>query len=532
MPDLMMDNLPRDQAKNWGAALDEYRQEQAKHPGVRNFKSTKDQIPIPLPGWNQILQFEPKLPSPTEYTLFVAADLGIIDPNKLDPPTRDAVLKRLDTAHKLRSQNMPEWRSKMVTALTAIDDTQDIVQTLAWLGGPLLDRFGKRGRAAHMGLKKTSDALNFIQDRLRDPRLLRKAKNQYMNDRKRNSRTTTWKYTPKSKAGKWLAANWGNLLTAGQASSSITGIGIQLGAIYGSLEGAIWDDAMQLWRVARIETDKLDLRLGWYFPQNKAKIEKRILENQRDLMNQDKPWVLQTLDYLDNKIQKLGSAFNLGIRPEAMTHIMSDNPLFDIDTHARAITAYNWWLEVEFDTWAEQLDRWDLTRVATLNARPPAVFRPVTEAILKAYGIRVGKNRQATGLAAPPLRNNMAQAKEDADNLIAHQDAWLPKTDDSLSDQYLHSNYNYTAALSGGIISNNHIPLTLENTLDDDLVLFAFDQGSLPPRSADLQQLQAWEKYMKAHAGPDRQGWRRQGFADLNRAYWFKQNRFPTLLTG
>lgn len=532
MPQLDADNLPRDARATWGAALEEYNQEQKKRPGLQNAKDKGDQVPIPVPGWNQVFSFDPKLPNPKAYFAFLATDLGILKPDQLDPDTRKAVMARMAAAEKVRNENMPEWRQKMVHVLTAIDDTQDIVQTIAWLGGPLLDRFGRIGRGAHMGLRKTSDALNFIQDRLRDPRLLRKAKNRYMNERKRTAGNTKWKYRPKSKAGKWLMENWGNLLTAGQASDSILGIGIQLGAIYGSLENAVWDDGMQLWRILRIETDKLDLRLGWYLPENRQKILKRIDENTRDLNNQKAPWVIQTLDYFSHKIEKLGEGLNLGIRPESLVYVMGDNPFFDLDTHARAVTAFNWWLEVEFDTWLEQLERWDLDRVATLNTRPPLIFRPETEAVLKAYGIRVGKNRQAIGAAQHRPQNVMAAAKQAADNLVTNQKAWLPSTSASLDDQYLNANYNYSAALSGGILSTSGTPLTLENTPDDDLVLFAFDQGSLPPRDTNMEQLQTWARYMKAHAGQDRDGWRRQGFANLNRAYWLEKNRFPTLLTG
>lgn len=496
-----------------------------------NNDKTKDPA-LPIPSWDQIIRLNPGLPDPKSYLAFVGVDLGVINVESLDEETQKTVARRLAVAEKVRSENMPDWRQKMVTLMTALDNTEDIISTAAWLLGPYLEKTGKPGKILVSGARGTSSGINFINKFLRGPELSRKAKHRYMDERKMNARDRVMRSQPKSKAGKWLANNLGNLIQAAQASESLTGIGLQIGTIYGTLENALWDDSTTLLTVGELFADRALRDVGFFRPGAQAIVAKRIEENEKILAKQPEPWIKRMANWIN--ANSTNNIYNRGLNKKIqdLAKVIADNPYFELETHAQAITALNMVTIMTADNLRGHFETMDTDRFAEVYTEPPRVWNYITQSILRGYGIHLDKTGAALGAARHRAVPVLDQAREDAQNFLRNNHAWLPRDTNTDTEAFLHSMVISTASITGGILSTTGDPLTVAKTLDEDLVFFALDQAAVPPLGTSEADVETWARYMKANAGPDRSRWRRGGFYELNMAYWRFRGKVPALFNN
>lgn len=486
----------------------------------------------PIPRWDQVIKIDPRLPSPREYLAFVAADLGLVDIDSLSPQTQKAVLARLAVANKVRTENMPEWRQKMVTLMTALDNAEDIISTMAWLFGPYIEKTGRVGRGIVKGSKLSADGINFINKFLRGPELTRKAKHKYMDERKMNARTRTMRNVPRSKGGKWLRDNLGNLIQAAQASESITGVGLQIGVIYGTLENAFWDDSTTLLTVGELFADRELSRIGFFRPGAEAIIAKRIAENEAKLAKQPVPWIKQMADWINANSTNNQYSRGLNKKIQDLAKIIGDNPFFDIETHALALSAFNMFADMASVSLRPHLDTMDHERFAKVGEEPPVAWNHISRCIMRAYGIEFNKDYVAIGAARYRQRLILSVASEVGQDFLRNNGAWLPNDTATDTNAFLHSQVLTAASLTGGILSTTGDPVGIESTLDEQMVIFALDQAACPPQNASLDEIAAWARHMKARAGSDLEGWRRGGFYDKNMAYWRAMGRQPAFFNN
>lgn len=511
--------------------LAKHRANLAKKDFAVNRAGNPDNYP-PVPKWDQVIKIDPRLPSPREYLAFVGADLGLIDIESLSPATQKSVLARLAVANKVRSENMPEWRQKMVTLMTALDNAEDIISTLAWLFGPYIEKTGRVGRGIVKGSKLSADGINFINKFLRGPELTRKAKHRYMDERKMNARTRTMRNVPRSKGGKWLRDNLGNLIQAAQASESITGVGLQIGVIYGTLENAFWDDSTTLLTVGELFADRELSRLGFFRPGAQQIVAKRIAENEAKLAKQPVPWIKQMADWIN--ANSTNNVYNRGLNKKIqdLAKIIGDNPFFDIETHALAITAFNLFADMAGTSLRPHLDNMDHERFAKVYDEPPASWNHISRCIMRAYGIEFNKDYQAIGKARHRPQFVLDVARQAGADFLRNNGAWLPNDTATDTNVFLHSQVLSAASITGGILSTTGDPVGIESTLDEQMVIFALDQAACPPQDATIDEIAAWAKHMKARAGPDIERWRRGGFYELNMAYWRALGRQPAFFNN
>lgn len=505
---------------------EEWKRNRAKKEFALN-NTRRDEPALPIPNWNQVIRIDPGLPSPREYLMFVGVDIGLVDLDSLSPETRKAVARRVMIAERVRSESMPDWRQKMVTVMTALDNAEDVISTMAWILGPYLEKTGRPGKLLVRGAKGTSSSINFINRFLRGPELTRKTKHRYMDERKMNAKDRVMRGAPKSKAGKWLQNNLGNLIQAAQASESLTGVGLQLGTIYGTLENALWDDSRTLLTVGELFADRALRDVGFFRPEALPIIAKRIEDNERILKEQPEPWIKRMANWINanstNNVYKRG----LPERIQALTKIIADNPYYTIEEHGMALTAFNMWAIMAGDTYRAHLDGMDLERFATLKEPVPAAWNHISRSIMQGYGIQFDANQQPIGQARIRPRPIMEAARQTSADFLRNHNAWLPSNTDTDTNNFLHSMTISAATLTGGILSTTGDPLTIAKTLDEDLVYYALDQAAVPPRDATEKDLQRWATYMKAHCGPDLANWRRGGFQRMNMAYWRALGRQP-----
>lgn len=503
-----------------------YKRNRAKKEFAVNNDGATGTYP-PIPKWDQIIKIKPGLPNPEEYLSFVGVDIGVIDIDDLSPETRLGVMRRLLVAEKTRSENVPEWRQKMVTVMTALDNAEDIISTLAWMFGPYIEKTGKIGKGLVKGAKGTSTAINFINKFLRGPELTRKAKHKYMNDRHYSARDRIMRGSGRTRAGKWLTENMGRLFQAAQASESLTGVGIQIGTIYGTLETAFFDDLTSLYLPIELYADKEQLRIGWHTPDAVPKILKRIEENEAKLARQPDPWIVQFYDWAKVNVPRRGYAGPLGRKIQGLIDIIKDNPFYEVESHALALAGFNMWAFMAGDGIRNYFEKMDIEKVSQLYDQPPITWNAISQSIMRGYGIQFDDDNKATGRARHTYTNIMAKAAADGLAFMKNHDAWLPRTNQTDTENFLHCQVISAASLTGGILSTSGVPLSVEKTLDEDLVFFSLDQAAVPPRDASPEAVERWGAFMKSKAGPDRVYWRRGGFARINLDYWRKLGLQP-----
>lgn len=507
------------------------------YPDGKNPRFALNQDPkkgpaLPIPSWDQIIRLNPGLPDPKGYLTFVGVDLGLIDLKNLDDETQKAVARRLMVAEKVRSENIPEWRQKMITLMTALDNAEDIISTAAWLLGPYLEKTGRPGKVLVASAKGTSSGINFINKFLRGPELSRKAKHRYMDERKMNARDRVMRSQPKSKAGKWLSKNLGNLIQAAQASESITGVGLQIGTIYGTLENALWDDATTLKTVGELFADRALRDVGFFRPGAQAIVAKRIEDNEKLLAKQPEPWIKQMANWINANSTNNVYSYGLNKKIQDLAKVIADNPFYELETHAQAITGLNLALVMTADPLRGHFETMDTDRFNEVYTEPPRAWNYITQAILKSYGIALNANGEGLLKARHKPIPILDQAKIDAANFLKNNKAWLPKTTDTDTEAFLHAMVISTASISGGILSTTGDPLTVAKTKEEDLVFYALDQAAVPPLGTSETDVAAWAAYMMQKAGPDLTNWRRGGFYALNMAYWRQRGKVPALFNN
>lgn len=523
-----------------------------KQAQLQDDKTPKDKPPIP--NWDDIIKLDPGLPSPLEYLKFVGVQIGAIDLHSLSPETQKAVLRRLSIAAKMADPNVPKWRQAMIQAMTAIDNVEDIFSTFIWLFSKPIESTGRAGRNLVRITAKADIALNNMNTALRgdflrggkkpllaksqtnailkNPELSRKQKHKMMNERMFAARMRRMRGYARTTGGKWLAANVGKLFQAAQASETLTGVGLQIGTIYGTLENALWDDATTLKTVFELFADRELRRLNFFKPEAQAVIAQRIRTNEMILAAQPDPWVVKMYDWITGNLLNPAYMAPIGQKISGSIDVIRDNPLYDADTHAMAITNYNLFLSMQLDQLQEHLQSMDHERFATLYQPPTRTWNAITTSILAGYGIQF--NREGFPLAAArytPVKI-MDKAATDTADFAAHWRAWVPDTVAADLDNFLNCQFITTASLASGIMSTDSVPVGVENTLDEQLLLFGLDQAAMPPRDATQPQIDAWVDYMKAHTGPDLDKWRRGGFYQLNMDYWRAQGKQPAFFNN
>lgn len=511
--------------------LADYKRNRAKKDFALNHDGKTGAYP-PIPKWNEIIKIDPGLPSPIEYTLFVGVDIGAIDIDDLSPETRLAVMRRLAVADKFRNEDTPDWRNKMVRVMTALDNAEDIISTMSWIFGPYIEKTGKLGRGLVKGAKGASDTINFINKFLRGPELTRKAKHKYMDDRKMNAKTRVMRNAPKSKAGKWLNDNIGRLFQAAQASESLTGVGLQIGTIYGTLENAFFTDGTTLLTVGELFADRALRDVNFFYPGAQEIVNKRIEENEKKLAEQPVPWIKQLYDWAAVNLNRSSYNAPLAKKIRGFVDIIKDNPYYEIETHGLALAGFSMFAFMAADKLGPALNAVDQQRYALQVEDVPQVWNHISRSIMRGYGIQFNAADEPLGKARAIPRKALKVAAQDGNDFLANNNAWLPKNTDTDTNAFLHSQVISIASLTGGILSTTGVPLGVENTFDEQLAYFALDQAAMPPQNATLAEITAWATAMKAAAGPDIVNWRRGGLSKMNMAYWRAKGRQPAFFNN
>src|SRR6266545_1018718 len=162
------------------------------------------------------------------------------DDEDLMPADRACLRQRRLIAERAAASGIPEWRETLVGVVTALDNVQDIVATAAWLGGPLLRSMGRLGPWLHGEVQATATALGTLERGIGGPLPGGRAKHEHMNQRRADARRRTGVIGGLQRGMEWFGRSQGHLLEAAQASDTLFGVGLTLGAMMGALEETYW----------------------------------------------------------------------------------------------------------------------------------------------------------------------------------------------------------------------------------------------------------------------------------------------------
>jgi hypothetical protein len=135
---------------------------------------------------------------------------------------------------------VPAWRRYLTSIATDIDDIEDQLSTILWI----LELLGKKIIPVPPGVLRGGDAirraLDDAQDVLNFSGVARSDKSLWREKQRKRRASVREARTRTAKLAQWLAANYGRLLEAAQATGTWFDFGIVLGPIFGYIDEGIW----------------------------------------------------------------------------------------------------------------------------------------------------------------------------------------------------------------------------------------------------------------------------------------------------
>ncbi len=203
-----------------------------------------------IPSWDERLHVQVRRP-------ITPATLVRLQREREDAPDpaiaqadRDYWRTRQRLIRQAQESGVPYWRQVATSVVTSLDNVQDVASTLAWLGGPLLRSLGRIGTILHGEAVAGVSAAGWLERTLGGPVPGRAGKHKYTQQRPANARTRTGLIGGLQRGMEWFGREHGHLLEAAQASDTLFGVGLTLGAIVGALEETYWRTGQQLYYTA------------------------------------------------------------------------------------------------------------------------------------------------------------------------------------------------------------------------------------------------------------------------------------------
>lgn len=161
-------------------------------------------------------------------------------PLKIDPGLAHAIAVRSYDSQRF-VHIIPAWRRQLIEYVTAVDDIEDQVSTIAWLAETVLNKVIPIPRGVLSNVTQLRKMLDQLESTLSIVPLSRTSKSEYASKQRELRAAKRTARGNLARLASWLRENWGNLLEAGQASNTWFDVGIVLGPIMGYIEGGIWD---------------------------------------------------------------------------------------------------------------------------------------------------------------------------------------------------------------------------------------------------------------------------------------------------
>jgi hypothetical protein len=475
---------------------------------------------MPIPGWEEDFHVPlRRRPTPQQLVLLTrAARSG--DDQQLSAADRAWLRQRRLMLERAEASGVPYWRQVAVGALTTLDNVEDQVSTVAWLGAAAINRIPVIGRALTGALRGTSTALDRMQQALSAPLPGRAAKNKHDRARRVDARRERGLVGGLQRGLGWMEQRQGKLLEAAQASDTWFGVGLTLGAVMGAIEETYWRTGAQAYYTAMSLGNGAIAELLPAGARSRAAVQAIADEYTRaGLAAPPAPPVEWALEF-----------------SRALAHPERERRLWGVVAQFASLGA----AEIALDDGDAALVSLAGTGVAIATDRalgaiagalrpeqirdlivPSARVRDgVTRALLEAWGAPLDPRGGVGGeWASPELTLG-----EHVDLQLSRQHSlpatWLPEDTGTDRAQLVHQLVRVgmdatMMALTGAADGYDRIPAP-----EDDLYYRMIDAAIVLPAQASSEDLAAYQVAMLAARDRDPDAWRRGGLARLSFEYW------------
>jgi hypothetical protein len=426
---------------------------------------------------------------------------------------------------------VPYWRQVMTQVLTTLDNIQDVVATAAWMGGPLLRRMGKLGTYLHGEVKSTATALGTMERALGGPLPGGRAKHDYMNRRMADARKRTGFIGGLQKGLDWFGKNQGHLLEAAQASETITGYGLVLGAVMGALEETYWRTGKSAYYQAMAYANGAIAALLPIGAQSRATVQAVADEYTRAGLQVPPAPPIEWAQTLWSQMQHpdelrrawrgaahmaSGGTIALSLGEGDAALLLLGGAGMSLAT-GPAVAAIAGVLN----------DR----EIANLLVPPPRVTNPATRAMLELFGAPIDPRGGVGGEWATPDITLEEHTNQTIARWLKSEKPWLPADPSSIRAQLIHQLTEANAPATAALLTGDASAYRDRATPEDQLLFRVIELHAMPPSWASRAQLEQWAQHMLDAQTADPEAWRAKSFRELTAEYWAHQVQ-PRALIG
>lgn len=465
----------------------------------------------PLPAWDSIIHVAPRYRfTRAEYDELRAADREHRPPNLTDEAVA-ALASRQAYIDAQANSALPEWRKSLVKTLTTLDNIQDQISTVVWLTGPIIDRLGKKAKAAHAVVDETGDAINFMQSIIAGPTPGRSGKNRRALARTANARTKGGVIGALQKGIGWLQKNQGHLLEAAQATDTWFGVGISLGSVFGAIEETYWRTGEQAYYEALTALNVASAALPGMSSEAKAHQLQLADSYAQKGIDAALPPPLQLVDWLAEQVKFTATE---GRIYDTVTHALetlagpSDLTSGDAALIAMASIKQNAQLGAAMPAIDNAIGE---SAIPNLPMPQPRVRDPISRFLLERAGASFDLQGRPAALWAAPAQTVGEHIDEQLPRYIASDKPWLPPATTSPSSQVVHQLLELSQASTSIALTGNENGIRDVYAPDDQLVFAAIDQAALPPPGTSRADLEAWSRVALAAKAANPDAWARNG---------------------
>jgi len=484
-----------------------------------------------IPSWDDTLHVQLRRPITAQTLLRLQRERPGYEDDTLSAADRKWWRDRAAMIDRAEKSGVPYWRQSMTGVITALDNVQDIVATAAWMGGPLLRRLGKIGTLLHGQVKEGAVVLNTMERSLGGPLPTGREKHKHMNERKANARKRTGLIGGLQRGLDWFGKSQGHLLEAAQASDTLFGVGLTLGAVMGALEETYWRTGQKAYYTAMTAANAAIAELAGLSRAGQAAAREATARYAAiGLEVAPAPpieWATTLWDQIQNPspLVRTWAAWAHHIDP-----LLSDFPLSEGETALLALAGAGASLATApaVSAIAGALSS---SQIRDLLVPPPRVNNEATRAMLEMLGAPIDEAGVAGGAWAAPEITLEEHTDLTLKQWLRSAKPWLPADPTSNRAQLIHQLVEANAPATAALLTGDASSLHDRTTPEDQFLFHTIELHVQPPWWAPRALIEGWINHMLEAQAQDPDAWRAKSFRELSTAYWAAQGA-PTQTPG